>query len=111
MAPELRAVDLDDSSFSNWPAGLIYWIKNILFLISFRAGVGVDLFAMFPAAASIFGRFICLISSPRNKSQPVNTAESLGKLVPLRGPDASHDNSAEQLLAAKNHGVRYRGGC
>ena len=89
------AVDLDDSNFSNWLAGAIYWIKNILFRVSIIAGGDVNLFAAFLTAASIFGRSIYLIRKLRNKSQPVNTAESLGKPIPLQDRNASHEKSAE----------------
>ena len=58
---------------------------------------------MLLTAASVFGRPICVIRELRYKSQSVNTAESLKKLVPLRDPDASDEKSAEQLLAAGNH--------
>lgn len=58
---------------------------------------------MLLTAASVFGRSIYVTRRLRHKSQSVNTAESLEKLVPSREPDASDEKSAGQLLAAENH--------
>ena len=59
------AVELDDWSFSIWPVGALYWIKDILSLVSNIAEAGVNLFL---TAASIFGHSIYVVWRLRNKS-------------------------------------------
>ncbi len=106
MAPNgttVTAVDLDDWSFSNWSAFVLYWINNILFPVSVIAGVGLSLFAMFMTAAFVFARSIDFVRRLRNKSQPVNAAENLGIPIPLQHRNFSDENSAEQPLVAENH--------
>ncbi len=96
------AVDLDHWILSNWPV-LLCWIKNILFLVSVIAEVGVSLFTIFLIATSILGRPIYFIRRVQDKSQPVTAAESLGKPIPLQDHNARNEMSGEQLLAAETH--------
>ena len=106
MAPNgttATAVDLDDWSFQNWPAFVLYYTKNILFIISVIAGVLVSLFAIIITAAFIVVFSVSFIRELRNKSQPVNAAESLGEPIPLQDRHVSDESSAEQPLVAENY--------
>ena len=96
------AVDLGRWIFINGPVVPLCWIKNILFLVSVIAGVGVSLLTIFLIATSILGRSIYFIRRVRDKSQPVPAAESLGKPIPLQDRNASHEKSAEQPLVAED---------
>ena len=80
------AIDLDNWKVKNWRAFVIYYIKNILSIFSVIARVMVIL-AIIVIAAFTVARSIYFISRLQNKSQPVNTTESLGEQIPL--PDLS----------------------
>ena len=94
---------MDDRSFRNWPARVLYWMENNLFLVSLVAGVGVALFATSRTAASIFRRSIDVPRRLRNMNQPVNATKSLGEQISWQDRYVSRESPTEQPPVAGTH--------
>ena len=108
MPPNTTAVggaDLDDWSFSNWPAVVFYLVKSALSLGIVVIAVGIIIFALFMIAFTInliaIGAYRLWWEGRRQAS----TSENITEQIPMQDRNISDEESAEQSLMPEEYDI------
>ena len=101
----VEGVDLDDWSFSNWPAVVFYWVKSTLFLGTVVIAVGITIFALSMIASTIILIAIGAYRSWWEGRRQASTSENPTEQIPMQDRNIRDEESAEQSLMPQEHDI------